>query len=51
MAASWKSKITVGGLVGIAAVAALFALQARRMPERGQVTLESGAITVYKTPT
>jgi hypothetical protein len=43
--------LTVGALVGIGAAAGLYALQARRAAPVPAVALESGGVTVYKTPT
>jgi hypothetical protein len=46
-----RGKLTAGALVGIGLVAALYALQARRLPGASEVALESAGVTVYKTPT
>jgi hypothetical protein len=43
--------ITVGGVVGIAVIAGLYGLQARQTEPVPAVALESGGVTVYKTPT
>ncbi len=51
MASNWKGMLTAGGLVGIGVIAGLYALQARRMEPVPPVALESGGVTVYKTPT
>ena len=49
--ANMRGKLTAGTLVAVGLVAALYALQARRMPEAGELALESAGVTVYKTPT
>lgn len=51
MTSSWKGILTVGGLVGVSLVAGLYALGARRTDPVPPVVLESGGVTVYKTPT
>ena len=51
MTSSWKGILTVGGLVGVGLVAGLYALGARRADPVPPVALESGGVTVYKTPT
>ncbi|NIN71033.1 MAG: hypothetical protein GTO46_03665 [Gemmatimonadetes bacterium] len=51
MASNWKGILTVGGVVGIAVVAGLYALQVRETEPAPAVALESGGVTVYKTPT
>jgi len=51
MRSNWKGMLTVGALVGVGVVAGLYALQARRTEPLAPVALESGGVTVYKTPT
>jgi hypothetical protein len=51
MASGWKGMLTAGGLVVVGAIAGLYALHARQMEPATPVALESGGVTVYKTPT
>jgi hypothetical protein len=51
MVSNWKGMLTAGSLVGIGVIAGLYALQARRTEPVPPVALESGGVTVYKTPT
>jgi hypothetical protein len=51
MRSNWKGILTAGSLVGVGLVAGLYAMQARRTEPVPPVVLESGGVTVYKTPT
>ena len=51
MSSNWKGILTVGALVGVGLVAGLYALAARQTAPVPPVALESGGVTVYKTPT
>jgi hypothetical protein len=51
MTSGLKGMLTAGGVVAVGAIAGLYALQARQMGPATPVVLESGGVTVYKTPT